>query len=93
MMECGVPNLELQGLAPLHNSNEMAMDMIPQIELLNEDDDMRALAKAAYQRDSIDRRFANVPVLQKPIDAAALERVLLSLLDTQPALSAGASTA
>jgi len=46
-----------------------------------------------YQRDSIDRRFANVPVLQKPIDAAALERVLLSLLDTQPALSAGASTA
>ncbi len=46
-----------------------------------------------YQRDSIDRRFADVPVLQKPIDAAALERVLLSLLDTQPALSAGASTA
>ena len=34
-----------------------------------------------YQRDSLDRRFANVPVLQKPIDATALERVLLSLLD------------
>ena len=27
-----------------------------------------------YQRESIDRRYANVPVLQKPIDAAALER-------------------
>jgi PAS domain S-box-containing protein len=33
-----------------------------------------------YQRDSIDRRYANVPVLPKPIDAAALEGVLLTLL-------------
>ena len=33
-----------------------------------------------YQRESIDRRYANVPVLQKPIDAAALESVLLTLL-------------
>jgi PAS domain S-box-containing protein len=46
-----------------------------------------------YQRDSLDRRYANVPVLQKPIDAAALESVLLSLLDTKPLLQAGASTA
>jgi CheY-like chemotaxis protein len=46
-----------------------------------------------YQRDSLDRRYANVPVLQKPIDSAALERVLLSLLDTKPTLKAGASTA
>ena len=33
-----------------------------------------------YQRDSVDRRYANVPVLQKPIDGAALESVLLTLL-------------
>src|ERR1044072_15656 len=33
-----------------------------------------------YQRDSIARRYANVPVLPKPIDAAALEGVLLTLL-------------
>lgn len=33
-----------------------------------------------YQRDSIDRRYANVPVLAKPIDSAALESVLLTLL-------------
>jgi len=46
-----------------------------------------------YQRESIDRRYANVPVLQKPIDAAALERVLLSLLDTKPLLQARASKA
>jgi PAS domain S-box-containing protein len=34
-----------------------------------------------YQRDSIDRRYANVPLLQKPIEAESLERVLVSLLD------------
>ena len=39
-----------------------------------------------YQRESIDRRYANVPVLQKPIDAAALEGVLLTLLGSEPML-------
>jgi len=39
-----------------------------------------------YQRESIDRRYANVPVLQKPIDAAALESVLLKLLGSGPML-------
>jgi two-component sensor histidine kinase/DNA-binding response OmpR family regulator len=34
-----------------------------------------------YQRDSIDRRYANIPLLQKPIEADALERVLVSLLE------------
>ena len=41
-----------------------------------------------YQRDSLDRRYANVPVLQKPIDAAALESVLLALLGNEPLLRA-----
>jgi PAS domain S-box-containing protein len=31
-----------------------------------------------YGSEAIDRRFANVPVLQKPIDSAALRRVLAS---------------
>ena len=35
-----------------------------------------------YERDSIDRRYANVPVLQKPIEADSLQRVLASLLGT-----------
>jgi PAS domain S-box-containing protein len=39
-----------------------------------------------FQRDSIDRRYASVPVLQKPIDAAALERGLLALLHDAPLL-------
>ena len=39
-----------------------------------------------YQRDSLDRRYANVPILQKPIDAAVLEGVLLTLLGNQPVL-------
>lgn len=37
-----------------------------------------------YQRDSIDRRYANIPVLQKPIEPDTLERVLTSLLDVPP---------
>ena len=41
-----------------------------------------------YQRESIDRRYANVPMLQKPIDAAALEAVLLTLLGSEPLLRA-----
>lgn len=44
-----------------------------------------------YQRESIDRRYANVPVLPKPIDAAALEGVLLTLLGSEPLLRAGES--
>ncbi len=43
-----------------------------------------------YQRESIDRRYANVPVLQKPIDAAALESVLLTLLGSEPMLRTAA---
>ncbi|MBN9089448.1 MAG: response regulator [Reyranella sp.] len=41
-----------------------------------------------YQRDSIDRRYANVPLLQKPIEPESLERVLVSLLDTPVPLRA-----
>jgi two-component sensor histidine kinase/CheY-like chemotaxis protein len=39
-----------------------------------------------YQRDSIDRRYANVPLLQKPVEADALEQVLGSLLAPRPML-------
>jgi len=39
-----------------------------------------------YQRDSIDRRYANVPLLQKPVEADALEKVLVSLIDPQTVL-------
>jgi two-component sensor histidine kinase/DNA-binding response OmpR family regulator len=41
-----------------------------------------------YQRDSIDRRYANVPVLAKPIDSTALENVLLTLLGGEPMMRA-----
>lgn len=37
-----------------------------------------------YQRDSIDRRYANIPILQKPIEPDMLERVLMALLDVPP---------
>ncbi len=41
-----------------------------------------------YQRDRIDRRYANVPLLQKPIEPESLERVLVSLLDAPLPLQA-----
>jgi len=41
-----------------------------------------------YHRDSIDRRYANIPLLQKPIDAESLERVLASLLELPALLKA-----
>jgi PAS domain S-box-containing protein len=41
-----------------------------------------------YHRDSIDRRYANIPLLQKPIDAESLERVLVSLLESPDILEA-----
>ncbi len=34
-----------------------------------------------YQRDSIDRRYANIPVLPKPLESETLERILVSLLE------------
>lgn len=44
-----------------------------------------------YQRDSIDRRYANVPLLQKPVEADALEQVLVSLLQPRSVLEAAES--
>jgi two-component SAPR family response regulator len=49
-----------------------------------------------YGAEAIDRRFANVPVLQKPVDNATLQRVLDAAknieLDREPARSASVAT-
>jgi two-component sensor histidine kinase/DNA-binding response OmpR family regulator len=42
-----------------------------------------------YQRDSVDARYADVPLLQKPIDSDSLRRILVSLLETPGLLAAG----
>lgn len=54
MMEGGVPTLELQALAPLHDSLEMGMNMMHAIDKLRSDPYLVQLTKAAYQRDTID---------------------------------------
>lgn len=54
MAEGGVISLELQALAPLHNNLEMGDNMMPVVENLNRDKNIRRLAKAAYNRDSVD---------------------------------------
>lgn len=54
MMEGGVPSLEAQALAPLHDSLEMGFNMMVYVDELNRDEELRSMAKAAYGRDSID---------------------------------------
>jgi len=54
MMEGGVPTLETQALAPLHDSLEMGTNMMSAVHRLNDDVPLKALAMAAYGRDSID---------------------------------------
>jgi cytochrome c peroxidase len=54
MMEGGVPSLETQALAPLHDSMEMSGGMMPAVARLNRDAYLVELARAAYGRDSID---------------------------------------
>lgn len=54
MMEGGVPTLEAQSLAPLHDTLEMGGDMMVAVAKLNRDEELRKLARAAYGRDSID---------------------------------------
>ena len=54
MMEGGVPTLETQALAPLHDSTEMSPSMMPILARLNGDAYLKELTRAAYGRDSID---------------------------------------
>jgi cytochrome c peroxidase len=54
MMEGGVPTLETQALAPLHDSAEMAGSIMPLLSRLNEDALLKEMARAAYNRDTID---------------------------------------
>jgi cytochrome c peroxidase len=51
MMEGGVPSLELQALAPIADSNEMNLDILQVATRLNQDDYLRELSLAAYDRE------------------------------------------
>lgn len=54
MAEGGVPNLELQALAPLHEPSEMGTNMMDAVARINAHEDLRALNRLAYGRDSLD---------------------------------------
>ena len=54
MMEGGVPSLEMQALAPLHDTLEMGLNFDRALDALNADESMRDLSWAAYQRANID---------------------------------------
>lgn len=50
----GVPTLELQILAPIHNELEMDFKILDLVDLLNKDEELVALSKKVYGRDKID---------------------------------------
>lgn len=50
-MDGGVPSLELQVLAPIHDKNEMDFAILEVLERLNEDVHLTKLAMSAYGRD------------------------------------------
>ncbi len=54
MMEGGVPTLETQALAPLHDTLEMGFNLMHAVHELNKDATLKAMARAAYGRDTID---------------------------------------
>ncbi len=51
MMEGGVPTLELQALAPLHDTTEMGLGVLAAAKVLKADERLNALSKAAYGRE------------------------------------------
>ena len=61
MAEGGVPNLELQALAPIHESHELNLNMQELILRLQENEEYQLLSQRAYQR---------------PIDAFVITRAL-----------------
>jgi len=70
-MEGGVPNLELQSLAPFLNENEMGFELKQAVERVGGDDLYQKLSKAAFDTDSIDARII-------AFSLAAFQRTLLS---------------
>lgn len=54
MMEGGVPSLEMQALAPLHDTLEMSLNFDRALFALNQDELLKQLALSAYQRSEID---------------------------------------
>lgn len=54
MAEGGVPSLELQALAPLHEPAEVGANMMDGVAKINRYDDLRELNRIAYGRDSLD---------------------------------------
>jgi cytochrome c peroxidase len=54
MTEGGVPSLELQALAPLHEPTEMGVNMMVAVAKINTNEELRQLNRLAYGRDSLD---------------------------------------
>lgn len=66
-MDGGVPTLELQVLAPIHDENEMDHSILEVIKELEQDEDMVRLAEIAYDR---------------PVDSYVITRSIASFMRT-----------
>ncbi len=70
LREGGVPNLEMQVLAPIHDPNEMDFNIVSVVERMSADSSYINLSKAAYNREP------DAFVVTRAI--AAFERTLIS---------------
>lgn len=85
-MEGGVPNLELQALAPFLNENEMAFRLSQAFKKIGDDENYRALSLEAFGTDSIDSRIIAYSL-------AAFQRTLISTGSRYDLFIQGDSTA
>jgi CheY-like chemotaxis protein len=75
--DCAVLDMNLNGQAVYPLADLLKAQQVPFLFL------------TGYATDSIDPRFGDVPVLQKPVGQKALEYTLLSLLTPGTTLMAG----
>jgi len=70
-MEGGVPNLELQALAPFLNENEMSFKLSEAFEKIGQDEKYKSLSQKAFGTDTINSKIIAYSL-------AAFQRTLLS---------------
>ncbi len=77
-IDCAILDLNLDGYASYPIADELAARAIPFLFL------------TGYDKEAVDRRYASIPLLQKPVDEQSLRQAILTLLQIKmpaPALA------
>jgi CheY-like chemotaxis protein len=77
-VDCAILDLNLDGFASYPIADELAARAIPFLFL------------TGYDKEAIDRRYASVPLLQKPVDEQSLRQSIAALLQVGPPASTAA---